>query len=567
MKTTLRLLPLIALAILVASCGKTPDHAGYIPKDAQFVLGVNTGAMQKKLTWSFLTGSDMLKELREAGAGNEAPAALSELQNSGLDFSSTLYLYTKSDTRYQNNTRVNAVLPVSNASQVEAYIRKHVPGVTFSDRNGRKVASTEQGSLSWNDKVLIVTSSAVRKETVEEQAAVDTLGGMPVPVDAYTYTRESPDPQTTLAELDSAFVKSSESLLSDKRFKQLEGEGHDVSMWISYDQLMNGMRGQQGMAMLGVMGGTFWQNSAVAAGMDFKDGEILASGKYYGSDSMQTIMKEFAKNNIDESMLQRLPAQGLNFALGYHLNTAALKMMLDKMGMTMLANMALAEQGLNIDDILGAFSGDLVMAVNNFRVETRMQEVDSVMREQYGITPQEIKRPDADIVFAMKVKDEAKMQKLMGFVSKTGSLKAIGPNAWMLENTDDGGVLMQQNCLLVAGNKQPIAATFISGGGSMAPAIKQEIAGHPYGMWADVNSFINGAASAVGSDPADAATFEAVRGVFSSVTANGGEFKGDASIFNLKVELTNKKENSLLQLAQLAKRVAAARKARPVAVR
>jgi hypothetical protein len=386
-------------------------------------------------------------------------------------------------------------------------------------------------------------------------------------MDEIAYTQNVPDTVLTLAELDSAFVKPSENLLSDKRFKQLEGDGHDLSMWVSYDQLMNSLRGQDGMGMMSAMGGTFWQNSAVATGVDFKAGEILASGKYYGSDSMQSVMKEFAKNNVDESMLQRLPAQGLNFAMGYHLNTNALKMMLDKMGLSMLANMALAEQGLNIDDILGAFSGDLVLAVNNFRVETKMQEVDSVMREQYGITPYEIQKPAMDVVFAMKVKDQAKMQKLMGLASKTGALAAAGPNIWTLANSSDGSVLMQQNDYLIAGNTQPVASAFLNGGGSMAPAVKQEIAGHPYGLWADVNSFVSGAGAAMGGSAKDSVTFNAVKGVFSTFTMNGGEFKGDASLFSIKLNFVNKQENSLLQLAQLIQRVAAAQKSRPVAIR
>lgn len=567
MKRTLNLIPLVAVTVLLASCGKTPDHAAYIPKDAQFVMGVNTGAMQKKLTWSFITGSDMLKELREAGAGTEVPAALGDLQNAGLDYASTLYFYTKSDTRFEGSTRVNAVLPVADAAKLESYVRKHVPQARFSERGGRKVAVTDNACMSWDSKVLILSNIAVRKEVTETPAGVDTLGGVEIPVEAYTSTHNIPDTALSLAELDSAFTKPSQNLLSDKRYKQLEGEGHDITLWISYDQVMNGLRGQQGMEMLSVMGGTFWQNSALAAGMDFKDGEILAAGKYFVSDSMRGIAKEFAKENVDADMLQRLPSAGLNFAMGYHLDPGALKMMLDKLGMSMLANMALAEQGLNIDDVLGAFTGDMVLAINNFRVETKMQEVDSVMREQYGITPYEVKKPAMDVVFAMKVKDPAKMQKLMGFVSRTGALAASGPNVWTLANSSDGSVLMQQSNFLIAGSTQPVATSFLSSKGSMPPAVKQEISGHPYGMWADVNSLVSSVGSFVRSSDADSASFNAVRGVFSTFTANGGEFRGDASTFTVKLGFTNKKENSLLQLAQLIQRVAAANRERPVVMR
>jgi hypothetical protein len=568
MKYTFRLLPLLALLILVASCSKAPEHASYLPKDAQFVISVNTGAMQKKLTWSFITGSDLLKDLRESGAGEQLPAAMSDLQNSGLDFSSTLYFYTKADTRFEGSTRVNAVLPVSSAAKIGDYIRKHIPNARISERGGRQVAMMDKACASWNDKVLILSNIAMHKETVETPASIDTLGGAEIPVEAYTTTQETPDSALTLAELDSAFVKPADNLLADKRFKQLETENHDVSFWISYDQLMNGLRGRQEMSMMsGVLGGSFWENSAMSAGLDFNNGEIVAKGKYFVSDSMRPVAKEFAKENVDAGMLQRVPANGLNMAMGYHLNTAALKMMLDKMGMSAMANMFLADKGMTLEDILGAFTGDMVLAINNFRVETKMQEVDSVMREQYGITPYEVKKPAMDLVFAMKVKDQAKMQRLMGFVSQMGMLTSSAPNVWTLANSSDGSVLMQQNDYLIAGSTQPVAAAFLSANGSMAPAVKQEISGHPYGIWADVNSLVNAAGPLASESASDSMAYNAVKGVFGTFTANGGEFQNDASTFSMKLEFTNKQENSLLQLAQLMQRVAASNKARPVALR
>lgn len=567
MKRNLSLIPLLALLLFAASCSKTPDHASYIPKDAQVVFSLNTGALQKKLAWSFFTGSDMLKELRGSGADDESLAAVQDIQNAGLDFSSTLYLYTKSDTRYAGNTRVNALVPIADASKLKAFLQKHVSKARLSERSGHQVALTDDLSMAWNDKMLIVTNNAVRREQVQAEAAVDTIGGMEMPVEAYSYDRTVADTALTLSELDAAFTKPKESLLLDKRFQDLSGEGHDISLWLAYDQLMNTLRGQQGMGMFGAMSGSYWENTVLSAGVDFKDGEIVSQGKYFVSDSMRDIAKALSKDNVDAAMLQRLPAQGLNFAVGYHLNTDALKMMLDKMGLTALANQQLSQQGLSVEEILGAFTGDLVLSINNFRIERKMQEVDSTMRELYGMTPSEVKKPAMDLVFAMKVKDPAKAQKLVGFAANTGMLAATGPNSWTLANSPDGSVLMQDKDYLVAGSSQAVATTFVGGGGTMPPAVKQEISGHPYGMWADINSFITGIGTAAGDSPSETAAMNAVRGVFDTFTFNGGEFKGDASVFSMKLGFTNKKENSLLQLAQMIQRLNAASKARPVAMR
>src|SRR5436190_10409051 len=100
-RITRTLLPAIAALLLLASCHSVPKHARFIPKDALFVMGVHTGEMRKTLAWSAITGSSLLDEMRKA-AGDKAPEMLKDAENAGIDFSSTLYFYTKSDNRFSN---------------------------------------------------------------------------------------------------------------------------------------------------------------------------------------------------------------------------------------------------------------------------------------------------------------------------------------------------------------------------------------------------------------------------------------------------------------------------------
>jgi hypothetical protein len=92
----------------------------------------------------------------------------------------------------------------------------------------------------------------------------------------------------------------------------------------------------------------------------------------------------------------------------------------------------------------------------------------------------------------------------------------------------------------------------------MPDAVHQEISGHPFGIWADVHSFLGGASS-VGGNAADSAAVVAVRNTFTSFSVKGGEMKNDANEYNMTLGFVNKEENSLVQLLHLAQQLAAAK--------
>jgi hypothetical protein len=98
--------------MLLASCQSLPEHTRYIPKDALVVVGLHTGEMSKELAWSAITGSNLLDEMRKAGGG-KMPDMLKDAENAGIDFGSTMYFYSKPDTRFSGSTRMAAVLPVA----------------------------------------------------------------------------------------------------------------------------------------------------------------------------------------------------------------------------------------------------------------------------------------------------------------------------------------------------------------------------------------------------------------------------------------------------------------------
>jgi hypothetical protein len=462
-----------------------------------------------------------------------------------------------------------AVLPVSDAKKVAAYIAKHVPGAAVQTLKGRSEVMIEGKALvSWNEEVLIAMSPIVQKTAQSAPEALDTNAMAPESAPA-TFT-ETVDPAATALEMDAAFNPGKDAGIdNNKRFRELEKSGHDITMWLANDALMDAYNGKAGAGMMGfTLGNTLWKGSAMAAGFDFEKGRVDGEMRYYVSDSMRAVAKEFGKQNVDGDMLRRLPATGLNFAAGYHLAPTAIRMVLDKMGLTGMANLALMQKGMSVDDILGAFTGDMVVSINNFRVETRMQEIDSVTQKEFGLTPAPVSSPEMDFVYAVKIADKAKMTKLLSFITSSQLIQQTAPGVYSIPNTADGPTLVIGDKYLAISRQAPWAQAFLKETpGTMPEAVKKEIDGHPVGMWADVQSFVAGAGKISRNNPRDSATFNSIRNLFTTFTGHGGEYKGNASVYQMSLGFVNKEENSLVQLLHLAQQLAAHNNRQEVAQR
>jgi hypothetical protein len=561
----LRLLPVLAVATaLLSSCHSVPKHARYIPKDAFVVVGLHTGEIRKELAWSAITGSGLLEDLRKAGAADRAPAAVQDLDKAGIDYSSTLYCYVKPDTRFADGMKVGVVVPMSDAGKMKEYVTSHFPGIQVQADGGRSFVFLDRKvCISWNDDVMIAMNSVVHKVEHKEEGHADTIGGVPMQGQPYTWTEETSDSSATVAELAAAFqpVKNS-GIDENSHFVALEKAGHDITFWMSYDAVMDFAGSRSGdPGELGIMrssvGNTLFKGSAMAVGFNFEKGRVDGLMRYYASDSMKPVAREFAHENIDGDMLRRLPAPGLNLAAGYHLSPALVKLSLEKMGLSGVANLALMAQGVSMDDVLGGFTGDMVLAINNFRVEKKLQQIDSATQKEYGLTPYPITTPSMDYVFAMKIGDRAKLNKLIALMDKSSMLKQTAPNAYMLPGAEGVTMVVGDKYIAVSTAQASAQAFLRDHGGAMPDAVHQEIAGHPIGVWADIQSFLGGSAAVAGGSPSDSATLMLARNTFSTFSLHGGEMKDGANEYHMSVRFVNKDENSLAQLLHFAQQLSA----------
>jgi hypothetical protein len=552
----LAMLGMFALAaILLSSCSRVPRQARYIPKDALAVVGVHTGKMQKELAWSAITGSGLLDGLRQAANDERVPAALKDLDQSGIDFSGTLYGYTRPDARFAQKMKMAAVLPVSDAGKLEAYVKKYFPGAAIrKDGDNSTAVIGQQLCLGWNDEVAILMKDIVRRVSHSEPGQADTVAGMPMDGVPYTWNEEIADTAASLAELSASLRPAKGSGIDDNdRFAKLEKAGHDISYWMSYDALVDmyyAERDAGGTMLSASVADMLMKGSAMATGIDFKKGQVEGLMRYYPADSLKDVAREFGKENVDADMLRRLPAAGLDMAGGMHLSPAVVKLLLQRLNLSGVANLALMSQGLTLDDVLGGFTGDLVFALNNFRMEQQAFAAG-------GPTQEASLMPKMDFVVAMKIGDKARLEKLLRVAGHGKALQMVAPSTYRVQGS--GATLVLGDKYIAASSNEASAHAFLrEHAGAMPDAVHQEISGHPAGLWADVQGILGGAAALAG-DASEGSSIAVLQKTFRSVGMQGGEMKDGANEYRFRLRLADKRENSLLQLLHLAQQLSAQR--------
>jgi hypothetical protein len=341
-----------------------------------------------------------------------------------------------------------------------------------------------------------------------------------------------------------------ESLLTDSRFTKLAKSGHDVTTWVNYEQMMGAFSGLAG-GMGSMFGSKLYKNTAFALGTDFKDGKAEMEGWYYTSDELKEASVKMGSGRVSKEMVERLPKTNLAGFAAMGIPTESYQMLLDKMGLAGVANLALAAQGLSMEDLLGAFTGDVVASVNNLRVEAA--PVDTM----YGMTARP--GPAMDFVVALKLGKADKVAKLLKFLVDRKLMEQRSPNVYVATGTTgDDGVLMLDAAYAVMARNPASAQAFLSGTDKkgLPEAAQEALTSSPTAFFVDLQQILTNLQPALASRDRDRQQMEAVRNTFANLSMSGGTFSADHFTYQARLNLVNPKDNALVQLMRFANRMA-----------
>lgn len=545
---------LFGLAVIfLSSCHNMPDHARYIPKDAVVVAGLNTKEIGKEIAWSALVGSKLFEQMK---ARLPQHTAMEDLGNAGIRHMSTSYLYVR-NSQADSRVRITAIIPLEDETKWEAYVQKTFTAATITSAGDRKEAKLVNGMYAgWTKDVLIVMNLLDRSEP--ELLPVDTINLEEMSADADRATVMPPaaaprevDEATLAAEMQQAFsVEKTNTLTDDKRFKKLESKGHDMTLWINYESLMNQNAAKMGMPSELALSGTLWAGSAFAAGFDFEKGKITGDMEYYISDAIKDIAKKFGAARVSAETMERLPAHDLDMLLAFGMSPEGTRAMLEKLGVLGFVNLALADQGLTTDDILQAFDGEMALAVNDFSVSyknTTYTTSDSATVNYTGSFP------SMNVLYAMKIGKREKFDKLMTWLEGKSLITAKGNNVYAVLN--DSVFLVKGDQYLAISNRLETAQGFLSGSykKEAKPAIVgNELKGQPLGFFVDFQKLLGAVQPSALTDSTQIRALAETKRLLNNMTVTGGAYESDAFHYQMSVNFMNHEENSIFQLMNYA---------------
>ena len=527
-----KLICMLLVLALMSACSKMPDHARYIPKDAVAVAGINLKGLSRKIAWSVITDSKLFKEMQDRISEKNTKDAMNGIEKAGIDFLNTLYVYVKTDNRFRGGNRITGIIPLSDAGQWEDYIKKVIPGVQITQHGGHKEASLGRDMyVGWSSNVLMIMNVMAPDQGTD----MGSNGGTNKPSDATGIS----------AEMEQAFsVTIENSIKGNKYFNELDAQGHDISFLLNYEKVMAQM-GNNVAEKIGMnLQGDLWKDAAFTTGLDFEKGKITGDIHYF-VPGMKDIGAELGSTNADKEMLDKLPGQNLDMLLSMHISTKGIKSIMEKLSLLGMANAGLSTQGLNTDNVLDAFTGDMAFAMNDFSLKNE-KVTDQFMGQTIVHDEQ---KTSMSFTYVMKLNKTEEFQKLVK-LAKDNGLPASGKGFVIPINSKDSVYILMNDKYAVASNKYVYASGLLDGSAKsgMAESPASGVYGHPTAFFLDFQQLLKNIDPSISHSAHDSAMISESKKLLSTVSFTGGGFKNDAFEYHLDINFMNKDENSILIL-------------------
>lgn len=518
----------VGCLLFLAACHKIPEHANYIPRDAQVVASIDLNKMGKKLLWNALTGSELFKEMMKQVKNESSKSAMKDLSKIGLKQNSSVYLFS---VKHSNTGNMACALAgMENKATFEKFIQTNYAGKTIGNKTNYAYCKIEDGLLTaWNNDVAYFFPLPGGN-----LSAADSMYTPPTTINAEN---------EIMSQLDAYFsLKSENAITSNAHFKDLLKEEHDVSIWANYEAIFDDYGAAAGNPMLKK---DYFKDAALATGIDFEKGEINAVMDYFMSKEMADIYRKNPPKNLDGDMIKHIPSDKIAFLAGYQLNVKMVQDYLKHFGMDGLVNMGLGLMGTSVDQIGTAFKGDMLFAVT-----------DVAKKDTTGTSPYDsfaYNGPDMNFTMALKNGDKSAVENLLSVGVKKEILFKNGNHYTMKENEGKGDMVLSDDYLVYSTNASyaNAFATSASNKTSGIPSdVMKQFSSNPMSLYLNINHVIN-AVDMSGDTPEEKEFIQQMKAMFTYAEMHGGQMKKSATHMEGKLDLSNKNENALIQLLNL----------------
>lgn len=525
-------------------CNKIPKHAEYIPKDALLVGAVDMNKMAKKMIWNAVTGSAMFEEMQKDFKNEKSKEAMKDFSSIGLNQGSTIYFFYTGSLR--RDSKICFLVGMKNQTQFEEFIQKNMEGIKVQPHDGYKSAQIESSVYAaWNEDVAMFFP--MRSETTDT-SGIDTQFDTESDSTFNALTMNSAPEFNTTSSIET-FLKTAFKLTKENsvvalpNFKTLQNDGHDVSIWANYEEIFNQNQDLNTSEMQAFIKRDYFKDAALATGIDFEKGTTAITMDYFMSKDLADIYKKYSNQNVNEDLIKKIPSNDVAFIAAYNFQPQMIQDFLKKFSLDGLANLGLMMIGTSMDKIASTFKGDMVFAVTDINIKDTIQKIPDTDIEL-------VVEPQMNFSFAMAIKDESAVDELLNKGVKQSILTKDGAMYTM-----SGGTIMKNKDLLVFSSKKDMAEKFLNGKQNTGDAIPNDVMknlkSNPMAMYLDMKKIMQFIPEQ-DMTAEDKVLLTETKNMFTYIEMYGGKMKNNANHFEGNVFFSNKEENSLIQLLNLA---------------
>lgn len=535
------------LTLFISACNNAPEHAKYIPKDALIVAEINTKELSKKIAWSMLSSQNLWAKI--IGANNKIDSTrqsefIKNMQKAGVDELNTFYTYLKKPQDNIQKACFVVLIPLKNANKWEDFIKQTFNTTHIIERNKRKEAKLSDNIYAgWINNLLILVSV---QDLANENLEI-----------AYDHQTDN---NYLAKNLDEAFkVNADNSMLSDKRFKKFYLTKCDLGFWVNIDDMMNSYGVQNLDKVTGTsvsLSNAMWRNSAFSVTTNFEKGKIATNILMYSSDALKDINKQYPPDNVDKDLLNKISQKNLDFISAYKMSPMATLQTIDKLGLLGMANSYLKEADLSVEEVLSAFSGDWVLAINNFNLTQETVYFDSSDKESAQINY----RNNYDALFVFKLTNVETFKKIINWTVSYGIFTQTSQQSYTLNTrglvSNDVPMLILKDNYAAFSNKKEVAENALQRNASNNPTsllFKENIENNPIAIYYDYHNWVNNNLGLLAIDKPDSTMLSASTNLIKNIVFNGGNLSNDAFQYHFNINMMNSETSSIIQLIDFGK--------------
>jgi hypothetical protein len=532
----------IVFIFLLSACSKMPNHAKYVPKNALFVGTIDMSQLSKKLIWNAITGSELFDDMLKDLKNEDSKKAAKDMSNIGLDQNSTVYYYYTGSLKADGKAAV--VIGMKEERPFENFIKKTYPTQTIKTNKDYKTCLIEESIIvAWNKEVAMVfpTTKKSNMELTEGMSSEDSAGTV---VSQMTNNFKVNSVESMNAYLKEAFSLTKEnSMVSVSNFGKLQKENHDMSFWMNYEELYKGNKNLTSGIASAFIKDEYFNDAALAAGIDFEKGAIDAEMDYYMSKDLAEIYGKYSSENINSDLVKNIPSKDVAMLMTYKLNPNMIKDFFEKFKLDGMLNIGLMMAGTSMDKITETFTGDMVFAMTDLKITT-IKDSNSYSSDV-----------DMNYIVAMGIKDNAHVEKLLGKGVESNTIVKKG-NTYTMPGNEKTSLVLDKK-LLVASNDAAATANYVAGKGNVKDGISSDtwkhLTSNMMGFYVDIKkAMLVIPTDKVGDTPEEKQLMTDIQNLLTYAEMYGGKMKNNAAHMQGNLYFANKEENALIQLLNVA---------------